>query len=443
LLIGCGVACLFGTAAAKQATPGRRGIVVVQVRGLIDPPLSSLIRDTITDANKQRKTLVLIQLDSKGAIIDVASMLHVIRVSRVPVVVWVGPSGAQAKGGAALVAEAAQQLFVSQGSSIGPAYPSRLDDPESASLSGVRDLLSVITFVNGHNGPAVTSHELSARAAQRVRAVNGVRPTVGETIVQLDGTTVRTTTTADRKVHTVKLSTATVVGRGRTRRRHPNQQVVFQGLTLGPQIQHGLISPPTAYFLLVAGLALAVFEFYAASVGFAAAVGALAILGSMYGFSHLPVHWWAVGVLMLGAFGFAVDAQAGGSRFWTVTGILSLVVGSLFLYGGSSELRPAWWTLATVVVGAILFYVFAVPSFLRARFSTPTVGREGMIDELGTAAVAVDPNGVVLLRGASWRARTNRATPIAEGETVGGGAVVGLVLEVEPGGGCVPMGRRC
>jgi membrane-bound serine protease (ClpP class) len=71
-------------------------------------------------------------------------------------------------------------------------------------------------------------------------------------------------------------------------------------------------------------------------------------------------------------------------------------------------------------------------AMVRSRFSTPTVGREGMIGEEGTAEVAVSPDGVVMIRGARWRARTNRATPIAAGEPVRVVAVEGLVLEVEP-----------
>ena len=55
-----------------------------------------------------------------------------------------------------------------------------------------------------------------------------------------------------------------------------------------------------------------------------------------------------------------------------------------------------------------------------------------MIGEDGVAEVAVDPDGVVLIRGARWRARTNRATPIEAGDPVRVVAVEGLVLEVEP-----------
>ena len=63
------------------------------------------------------------------------------------------------------------------------------------------------------------------------------------------------------------------------------------------------------------------------------------------------------------------------------------------------------------------------------------MGREGMVGELGTAEVAISPEGVVVIREARWRARTNRATPIAAGEQARVIAVEGLVLEVEPESG--------
>ena len=77
----------------------------------------------------------------------------------------------------------------------------------------------------------------------------------------------------------------------------------------------------------------------------------------------------------------------------------------------------------------------AMPVAVRSRFSTPTVGREGLIGRMGEAAVDVAPDGVVLIDGARWRARTNRATPVRVGEAVRVVEVDGLVLEVEPEAG--------
>lgn len=440
VLIACAVASLSASDAGAGQPESRRGIEVVQVEGLLDPPNITLVLDAIQRANDDRLTMVVLQLDSGGAVSDVGGIVRAIGRSRVPVVAWVGPSGADATGAAALIVEAAHVAFVSQGSSLGPAEPLRLDDPDASRVGVVRARLEQLAEERGRDASGagrLATSELGPREATDIGATNGVRAIVGEVIVKLDGTTVRTTE------GDLELSTATVIGKGRDRRRQPNQDVIFDSLGIGAQLQHTLISPSIAYFLLVAGLALIVFEFFAASVGFAAAVGAISVVGAAYGFSHLPVHWWGIALLLLAAFGFAVDAQAGGLGFWTGVGAVALVSGSVTLYGGDAGLRPAWWVIVVVCGGTVLFYAFAMPAFIRSRFSTPTIGREGMIGELGTAEVPVDPDGVVLIRGARWRARTNRATPVAAGDAARVVAVDGLVLEVEPeSGGAIDYRER-
>jgi membrane-bound serine protease (ClpP class) len=414
------------------ATPpaGRRGIDVVQVEGYLDAPNVSLVKDTITEANRRGSTLLVLQLTSSGAIdTNVNELVRAIQRSRVPIAVWVGPSGADAKGAATVLLEAAHLAYVSPGSGAGPGQPLRLDDPGSRTKAAVAAQLASLARRNGRNpggASKLASARLGSSAASRVGATNGVRPTIGELIVGLDHTTVTTA------AGPVRLSTAKVIGHGRNRRRQPNQEVVFNRLGLGASLLHRLISPSIAYLLIVVGLALIVFEFYTAGIGLAGFVGALCAIGAFVGFSHLPVHWWALGLLFFATFGFAIDVQAGGFGPWTVIGAVSLGAGSLWLYGGSSQLRPAWWVLLVVCLGMLVFMVGGMTAMVRSRFSSPTVGREGMIGEAGTAEVAVAPDGTVLIRGARWRARTNRATPIAAGDPVRVVAVDGLVLEVEP-----------
>ena len=80
----------------------------------------------------------------------------------------------------------------------------------------------------------------------------------------------------------------------------------------------------------------------------------------------------------------------------------------------------------------LLTFVVGMPSMVRTRFATPTIGREWMIGELGDVIEAVDPDGVVSVRDAKWRARTNRATPVPVGEQVRVVSIDGVTLEVEP-----------
>ncbi len=428
-----------GAQARAARGDAKAGIAVIQVDGLIDPPNAALIRDSIRDANRNPTSLLVIKVASGGAVdVDPAPLLRAIRGSRVPIAVWVGPSGGKAKGIAALLASAAPVTAVSNGSSIGPADPLRLDEPDSRRADSSLHDMGAINHSNGRSaagGRAMARRSLSSSEAVRIGATNRVCPdvpgcpTLGDFIVNLDGKTVQTA------AGPVKLSTAKVIGKGTDRRRQPNQQIRFRKLDLPGQAVHTLTSPSIAYLLLVVGLALIVFEFFTISVGLAGGAGAIGLIGAFVGFSHLPVTWWALGLILFAMIGYAIDVQAGRPLAWTAIATVLLIVGSLFLYGGSSRLDVHWWVLVLMIVSTVAFMVGAMPVAVRSRFSTPTIGREGLVGELGTAAVDVAPDGVVLIRDARWRARTNRATPIKAGDQIRVIEVDGLVLEVEPESG--------
>jgi membrane-bound serine protease (ClpP class) len=66
-----------------------------------------------------------------------------------------------------------------------------------------------------------------------------------------------------------------------------------------------------------------------------------------------------------------------------------------------------------------------------------------MVGLIGEAVVAVDPDGVVEIDGAQWRARTNRATPVLRGGRIRVVAIDGVTLEVEPEeGGAIDYRER-
>ncbi len=195
----------------------------------------------------------------------------------------------------------------------------------------------------------------------------------------------------------------------------PKGEVHFRKLGLDAQLAHTLDSPWVAYFLFVAGLALIVFEFFSVGVGVAGFVGAVALIGGAFGFSHLPVVWWAVGLLLLGMFGMSIDVQARNLGPWTFIGAGSLVAGSIWLFGGSARLDPTWWVLVLVIGSTVVFMLSGMTAMVRSRFSTPTIGREDLVGEMGLAEADVDPDGVVRIRDALWRALDEPGHPHPRG----------------------------
>ncbi|MGH9183817.1 MAG: NfeD family protein [Acidimicrobiales bacterium] len=391
-----------GPAAAQDS--GDRGrprpVRVLEASGYLDPVLVDFLEDRIAAAGDEDAEVVVVVLDSPGALVpdtDLARLVGAVGASPVPVTVWVGPTGAQARGGATDLVLAAAVSGISPRSRLGPV---RGGAPGA-----------------GAGGDVVDADEALAAGVVDVDA-----PVLGDFIAELDGRTV-----GDRT-----LDTATVVGEGRDRRRQP-QNVTFAKLPLLSQLMHTAASAPVAYLLLSAGLVLLVFELFTAGVGVAGAVGGGCVVLAAYGLAVLPTSPVGLALLLVGVFGFAVDVQTGVPRAWTAVGTVAYLAGSVALFERGVEL--GWLPLATGVVGVALMMAAGLPATVRSRFSTPTIGREAMIGELGEAVADVRPDGVVQVRAGLWPARTNRATPISVGERVRVVGIDGPVLEVEPESG--------
>ncbi len=395
-LVLLGVAS-FGAFAASPAgaqtnSCARHGCVdVVAVNGLIDDIEADFIVDTLAGARRSNGVVgVILQFDSRGSAVPDDRLDEIARAivdSDAPVSVWIGPSGSDALGGAAELVQVADSSGIAPGASIGDVGTQRLSTDEFGDLFKGR------------------------KAVGLDRILTRFSPTVGDHLISLDGVETKVRTT-DGERQTVPLTT-----------------VRFSKLPLSTQLFHTVASPSVAYLLMTIGLGLLLFEFFTAGIGIAGVVGALFVVLGGYGISELPHNQWALVVFVASFVAFAIDVQTGIPRAWTIIGMTGFTISSLFLL---TEFRPTWIALGAGIIGIGSTMFSGMPAMVRTRFATPTIGREWMVGEMGTATTAVDPEGTVTIKGALWRARVNRATPISVGEPVRVVAIDGLVLEIEP-----------
>jgi len=408
------VLALFSTSAgAQSAGPTTAPVDVFEVSGLVDAPVVDGIEHAISRAETDGAQALVLQMNSSGALVSrdrMAALAQRIHDAGVPVTIWVGPSGAKAKGLAGQLLGAAAVTGMAPGSRIG-------DFGDSLQVSGTP--LTFGTATDRLQTDTLGDADARAAGALKVGVDDSGTPTLGDFIVVLDGVTANGKT----------LDTANVVSKGTELRRERNGPTRFAKLGLLPRLMHTVASPPVTYLLLTIGLALLIFEFFTAGIGIAGAVGAICIVLGCYGAVALPTRPWAFALLIAAMLAFAVDVQTGVPRFWTGVGVVSYVVASVFLYDG---LSLSWVTLLAGIGGVLLAFLAGMPAMVRTRFATPTIGREWMIGEVGEAVAAVDPDGIVRVRGAQWRARTNRATPLAPGDRIRVVAIDGVTLEVEP-----------
>ena len=392
-----------GAGGAASAADEYPTFDVVAISGLIDEIVADFIEDSVTTAEASGSGGVVLQVNSRGHVVSDERLTEVATAivdSPVPVYAWVGPSGASALGGAAQLVGVAQELSVAVGSRLGSTGELIFPGLMSEEFLNAAEFLKEGTV----DEEGVIEQGLATRDSPTLVFFVLDLPGFASTVETVDGTSVRV----------------------------PDSPVRFFKLPLIDGWVHGLASPAMAYLLFLIGAALLVFELYTAGVGIAGVIGAGCFILGCYGFDVLPARNWAIALLVVAMLGYAIDVQVGVPRLWSWLATICLIIGSLFLYEG---MAISWITLLFGIVGVALSMIAGMPSMIRTRFGTPTIGREWMVGKLAVASEDISKEGIVDFDGAPWRARVNRTTPISAGDQVRIVAIEGLYLEIEPESG--------
>lgn len=383
-------------------------IEVIEIGGNLDRLALGFVSDRVESAAQGGAALAVIQLDSRATLSDEALQVAArIADPPLPVVVWVGPAPASAFGGAAHLLAAAPVKAAAPGVRVGFARPVVAGGDRSHPLQA---------------GPLGAYADSALTVGEPVEGlVDIVAPSLSNLLVELEG---RTVPVRGRMV-TLRTLQATADGTAAV-------ETVFYEPSLGVKLLRLATGVEPAFFFLMVGLAVAVFEFYALGPGIAAAVAGLMLLVSGYGLAALPLRGWAVGLALVGIGLLTADFQRGGTGPLTAFGALAMLAGGLYLTDAAPQIRPSWWIVTVITASVTAFYVVGMRTVARARFSTPTIGRSHLVGRRGLAVTGFDPDGVVEVEGARWQATAHREAGLRPGDPVVVRAVEGPVLEVDP-----------
>lgn len=379
------------------------GIDVIDVSGPLDASALEFMKSSIERAAESGQVLAVLQINSP-AVLEREALGHlqlIVADPPLPLAVWVGPAPAVAGGGAALLVADAEHAAIAPGSVVGPALPV---------VAGREDLSSL--FLD----PAWLDSQVPAE-----KTGLDLQPSIRQYLQNLDGETFMT---ADGPV---VVETLRPFGVGVTLK-----TVTFRQPGLATRFLRLAATPESAFFFLVVGLSIASFEFFAIGPGVAAGVAALSLLLAGWGIVTLPVRSWALALTVIGWATLTAAYQKGGVLALTVLGAVMLQLAGMFFVDGSGQIDPRWFLVLPSVLAVLFFFLLAMPTLQRARFSTQTIGRDGLIGERGVALAGFDPDGVVEVRGARWRATAHREAGLSAGSEVVVAGVDGVFLEVEP-----------
>jgi membrane-bound serine protease (ClpP class) len=404
---------------------GSEGNVVrIKLDGVIHPIAQEYVERAIDRAQADQASAILIELRTPGGLMDsTRGIIEKILTSKVPVIVYVGPSGARAASAGFFILESADVAAMAPGTNTGAAHPVNGSGGNIGGDMRAKVENDAAAFMRAYVSKRGRNVELAETAIRQSKAwtsdecmkehlIDVVANDTSDLLKQLNG---REITRFDGTKQTLHFK---------------NPQIVDYPMSLKQEILSWLMDPNISFLVLaIGGLALYA-EFNHPGAVIPGVVGIIFILLAAFALNLLPVRYAAL-TLIFAAFAlFALEAKFATHGIIGIGGVVALTIGGLLLVDGPiPELRVRLWTAlgVSIPLGAITIFLMALA--IKARRNKVQTGVQGLIGEIGVARTELAPSGKVFVHGELWDARA--AGDVAAGQPVRVRAVQGLHLEVE------------
>lgn len=415
-----GLAALVWFILAPHVLAGQNEVYIIKVADAISPGTAEYIKSGIETAAEKAATAVIIELDTPGGLAESMRLIvQQILGSNVPVVVFVSPSGARAASAGVMITMAADVAAMAPGTNIGAAHPvgaGGKDIDGKMSEKVINDMVAQAKSVAEQRGRNAEWVEAAIRESVSVTETEALQQNIIDLIAQDTDDLIKQLNGRELKNKGV-LNLSDV------------KKVVFEE-TLRTKILKTISNPNIAYILMMIGLAGLYFELSHPGAIFPGVIGGIALILAFFALQTLPVNYAGILLIVLAIIFFIMEMKITSYGLLSVAGIVSLLLGSLMLFEGSTpDMKLSLRVLLPTVILISGFFVAVASLVFRAQISKPTTGSSGLVGEIGVVKKALKPEGKVFIHGELWNARAKE--PLDENVKVRVVKVVNLILEVE------------
>jgi membrane-bound serine protease (ClpP class) len=398
-------------------------VLRLNINDTIHPITDEFIGRAIDQAQREHDDAVIIELTTPGGLLDsTRAIVEKIMTSRVPVIVYVAPAGSRAASAGFFILESADVAAMAPGTNTGAAHPvilgEKMDEIMKAKMEN--DAAAFMRTIANKRGRNVVVAESAVRESKsfteqealQLKLIDVVAPNEQSLLRAIDGRTFKRYDGSNVTLHVTNAHINTIE------------------MTLRQQLMSSLMDPNIAFLLLVLG-GLAIFaEFNHPGAVVPGVVGVIAIVLALFALNFLPTRFASLALLLVAFALFALEAKFASHGVLAIGGIVSMVIGALFLVDGPiPQMRVNIVTAMAVSIPIGVIAVFLTTLVLRARRGAIATGKEGMVALIGIARTPLGPDGKVFVHGELWNAVASNA--IAEGARVRVASVNGLHLTVE------------
>jgi membrane-bound serine protease (ClpP class) len=408
----------LATGARAQSAEGP--VVQLSLEGVVDPFVADYLTREIRGA--EDAAAILLVIDTPGGLdSSMREIIKSIKGSTTPVICYVGPQGARAASAGAFILLACHIAAMAPATNVGASTPVGLGGVTLAKKIEEDAAATIRTLAEdrGRNGDLAETFVTESRSITAQEALDGnvidlIAPTEPSLLEQVDG---RDVPLANQTTFTLRTAGASIEARP---------------MTPGVGFLHALFDPNLAFIFFWLGLALIVLALIVPGHVFSGTVGTILLLLSIVSFGLLPVRLIGIALLVASIVFFVIELKIPGLGIWSIAGIVSLVLGGLFLFDPSGGVRVSPFAIVPVAGFMALFFGFVVAKALAMRHLPPAQGPQAVIGREGVVlGNGLGPEGVVRVAAEEWKATTT-AGPVPPGTKVRVTRLDGLVLTVEP-----------
>jgi len=400
-------------------------IIVITVEGIVNPVMSEFITKSIDEAEKEKASVLVIELDTPGGLdTSMRSIVKRIIASDVPVVVYVSPSGARAASAGVFITLAAHVAAMAPGTNIGAAHPvgvgGKMDKTmEEKAVNDAAAYIKSLAEKRGRNAEwaekAVReSVSVTEQEALKLNVIDVVAPDIKSLIDTIDQREVQGT--AGKQIVQTK-----------------GIKIRYKEMGLRHKILDIISDPNIAYLLMLLGFYGLFFELTNPGVVLPGVLGAFSLILALYSFQTLPVNYAGLLLIILAIVLFILEIKITSFGMLTVGGIISMTIGSIMLFDSP---LPFYQLSLKVILPAVilttLFFSMTVYLAVKAYKRKPVTGAEGLLGLEGEARTDVHHKGQVFIHGELWQAWSDE--PVMAGERIIVEKVQDLKLKVKKTG---------
>jgi membrane-bound serine protease (ClpP class) len=399
-------------------------VISINVVDGINPSTAEYIQQGIEKAEKENAECLIINLNTPGGLLtSTREIVTNIMQSKVPVIVYVSPTGAHAGSAGTFITLAANIAAMSPGTNIGAAHPVDMQGKSDAVMNEkiINDAAAFIRTIAEKRGRNIqwaddavrNSVSITEEEALEKNVINLVANDQKDLLNKVDGKQIELNN-GSKILHT--------------------KNATIENFEMGffQKVLSRISDPNIAYILMMLGFYGLLFELFSPGAIFPGIIGVICLILAFYTMSSMPVNYAGLALIVFGIILYLLEIKVISHGLLAIGGTVSVLLGSMILFRSSPTenfVSLSWSVIISVTGFSLLFFLFLITMGLKAQRAKPVSGANALIGKTAETLDTLDLSGQVQLMGETWNA-ISVSGKINKNEKVIVKAINGLTLYV-------------